>query len=809
MAQQNINMQEENDLKKIIELILRNYKLFIAAIIVSLVIAYILNLVKIPVYEISSSVLIKEDVKQSANRNGGEYLNSSLLRMNQNFQNELFVLKSSPVIEQTIKNLDLFVKYYQKEGLRYTDAYKTSPFRVVFLRNHVQPINVKFEITFIDKDHFVLSGDSPEASFYNFENNEIGFQKKKWSFSKNGKVGDLIESTYLALIIEIDSSKRLNNKVNQFYRFEFIDVPTLVTGIKSNLEFKIVDKLATVVEISFKSESLSEGIDLVNEIMQVSSSQNLSNKNHLASITTDYIDKQLNEISDSLNQTEDHLQNFRSSNQLLNITEQANGISSQYTNLQNQLAELVARKKYYDYVLDYISKNNSYSNMIVPASIGIHDPLLNSLMTELIAAQAQHSNLINNNQEKNPLVQKLAIQIENIKKTISENIYAAARTTSISIDEMSKRINKIETDISRLPATQRQLGNIERKYKLNEAIYNYMLEKRAEAKITKASNLPDEIIIEPAKMVGFGPVSPKKLMNYIIAFVLGITLPFSYLMIRILLNNKVETQEDIERLTATPILGKILHSRYKTNNVMFEYPKANIAESYRALRTNLDFYVRGGQKKVIMVTSSMEGEGKSFIALNLAMSYAQLGRRTILLDFDMRKRKIIFDEKAESKEGLSSYLINHANLYDIIIRSPHENLDYIPSGMLPPNPTELMALDNTDKLISLLKIDYDCIVIDTTPLAQVTDAYLLINLAEVKVMVARYNYTIKKVFSLVMKDLIQKNIDQICIVMNDNRYNRDQYGYGYGYNNKEEQRRRERSIKRDNAILQELARSRR
>jgi capsular exopolysaccharide synthesis family protein len=241
---------------------------------------------------------------------------------------------------------------------------------------------------------------------------------------------------------------------------------------------------------------------------------------------------------------------------------------------------------------------------------------------------------------------------------------------------------------------------------------------------------------------------------------------------------------------------------------MFEFPKSNIAESYRALRTNLDFYVRGGQKKVIMVTSSMEGEGKSFIALNIAMSYAQLGRKTILLDFDMRKPKIYFNEQAEAKEGLSSYLINSANLEDIIIKSPHENLDYILSGVLPPNPTELMALDITEKLIAQLKNDYDYIVMDTTPLAQVTDAYLLINHAEVKVMVARYNYTIKKVFSLVMKDLKQKNIDHVCIVLNDNRFNRDQYGYGYGYN-KAENRKREKSIRRDNAILLKVARSKR
>ncbi len=803
----NFNLQEENDLKKIAELISRNYKLFFACLILGLGLAYLVNRFTIPVYKISSSVLIKEDTKQPGSSGINNFLNSGLFSVNQNFQNELWVLKSSPVIAQTLKNLDLSVSYYRKEDIRYLDAYKNAPFHIVLQQNHVQPINVRFHIIFMNNEYFEIRAESGKTSFYNFENNEIKFNKDSWSLLKNGKVGELIETPDLAFTVEMDSTKKVVKKTS--YGFEFTDIPSLVTKFKKEFQFTSVDKLATVVEISLKSESVSKGTDILNELMYVYSVQNLERKNHLASITIDYIEKQLNEISDSLNQTEDNLQTFRSSNQLLNVTEQANSISTQYIDLQNKLAELVARKKYYDYVSDYLSKSENFSDMIVPSSMGIPDPLLNSLMSELIAAQAQQSNLIKNNQEKNPLVQKLGIQIQNIKNTISENISAAGKTTGISIDEMNKRIKKTETEISKLPATQRKLGNIERKYRLNDAIYNYMLEKRAEAKITKASNLPDDIIIEPAKMVGLGPVSPNKKINYLIALFLGLVAPFGYLIIRNGLNNKVENQDDIERLTNVPILGKILHNKYKTANVMFEFPKSNIAESFRALRTNLDFYVRGGQKKVIMVTSAMECEGKSFIAMNLAMSYAQLGRRTILLDFDMRKRKIIFNELAEVKEGLSSYLISSANLEDIIIKSPHENLDYILAGVVPPNPTELMALDKTEKLINQLKNDYDYIVIDTTPLAQVTDAYLLINQAEVKVMVARYNYTIKNVFSLIMKDLKLKSIDHVCIVMNDNRYNRDQYGYGYGYNNKAEQMKREKSIRKENALLQKVARSKR
>jgi tyrosine-protein kinase Etk/Wzc len=791
---QNINIQEENEFKKFSELFLKNYKIFILSIIIAIGLAFLKNRYSIPIYKISASILIKENKnQQGSSADVNDFLNSNLLGKNQNFQNELWVIKSSPVIEQTIRNLDLSINYYSKKGFQYFDAYEDVPFKILFMQNHPQPVNVRMKLSFLNDSNFLLTAESKVANFFNFETDQITYQKDNWNFLKMGKFGELLETNDLAFVIQTDSSKKVIKK-GQSFEFEFNTNTSSSNGIKGSLDFNVVDKMATVIEIGMKSESLKKGIAIVNELMNVYSNQNLERKNHIASITIDYIEKQLSEISDSLSRTEDNLQIFRSSNQLLNYSEQATGISAQYMNLQNQLAELVTRKRYYDYVADYLSKNSNFSDMIVPASIGIQDPMLNNLMTELIAAQAQRANLIENNQERNPLVQKLGIQIENVKKTISDNISAVVKTTGMSIDEMNKRIAKTKAEISRLPVTQRQLGNIERKYRLNDAIYNYMLEKRAEAKITKASNLPDDLIIEPAKMVGSSPISPNKRMNYLIALLLGLALPFSYIIIKSELNNKIEGQDEIERLTSDPVLGKIIHNRYKTSNVMFEFPKSNIAESFRALRTNLDFYVRGGHKKVIMVTSSLEHEGKTFVALNLAMSYAQLGRKTILVDFDLRKPTTYFKEKEDSQEGLSSYMINKIKLTDIICKSPHEKLDYILSGILPPNPVELMALEETEKLLTRLKDDYDIIVLDTTPLGQVTDAYLLVDHAELKIMVVRQNVTLKNVFSLIMKDLHLKKVGNICIVLNDNRVYNDQYGYGYGYNQEAKRKKKKRRM---------------
>jgi len=779
---QNINIQEDNDLKRAVDLVLRNYKLFILSLIVFLGLAFLKNYFSIPVYQISSSILIKEDENQNRS-NMNDFLNSSLFGKNQNFENELWVLKSIPVVEQTVTNLDLTVTYYRKEKYQIVDAYKAVPFKVLFSKNHPQPLNVKFQVTFLKGGGYKISVDDQDVKFYNFTTKEYKYEKLKWSFDGFGKTGKLLETSDFAFIIEVDSTRIIPDEEASLYSFMFLDNNSLTNIYKNAFQFNIVDKKATVIEINLFSESIAKGKDLVNQLMEVYSVQNLERKNHIALKTIDYIEKQLSEISDSLNITEENLQRFRSSNQLLDVTQQSSGISAQYMNLQNQKAELVVKKRYYDYVAGYLAKNNDFTNMTVPASMGITDPILNSLMTNLITAQAQRSNLIANNQEKNPVIKKLDIQIENTKKTIIENISTVRQTTDISIDEMNKRIVKVEAQISNIPKTERQLGGIERKYKLNDAIFNYLLEKRAEAKITQASNLPDDVILEDANVQG--AVSPSKSKNYMMAFFLGIGLPFGFVLLKKALNNKIESQDSIERLTEYPVLGKILHNYKRINNVVFEFPLSSIAESYRTLRTNIDFYIKGGgHNKVIMVTSSIQGEGKSFTALNLAMSYAQLGRKTILMDFDLRKKTTYFNNSEDQLIGLSPYLNDKATFEEILRKSSHEKLDYISSGPVPHNPAELLALDKTQELIQKLKGLYDYVILDTPPLAQVTDGFLIMENADLKIIVARYNYSKKNVLSIVLKDLKQKNTGNVCIVLNDNRINRDQYGYGYGYNKK-------------------------
>lgn len=774
-----VNILEDNEIQKIVEQIKRNYYWYIISVIFSLGVAYFLNQYTKPTYQVSSSILIKDD-KGKLNM-GSDYLNSSLIGKSNNLQNELEIMKSSKVLEQTVKNLDLTVNYYQKRNFQFIDLYARCPFQIKYQNNHIQPLNAYIQITFLGNGEFVLNSESDYVTLWNFEKNAVIDKKSNWQFSKKGKINELVETPELSCIISVDSQKYDWINKGDVYYFSFNTVSSIVSSLKWNLTFDIANEEASLIKLYINTESPAKGVDVLNGIMNVYSTQNLEKKNYLASMTIDYINRQLGEISDSLDQAEQKLQRFRTSNQIIDLNSKASGISEQYIDLQNKMAELIMRKRYLDNLNSNLS-TDKLNNLTIPASFGIGDVELNKQVGELITIQGQRTRLIENKQDKNPMVKKLSIQINNLKDLITENLSNMQNTIEIEIDELHKRISKIESEISRIPSTERQLVGMERNFKLNDAIFNYLLEKRAEANITKASNLPDNEILEPASLESFIMIAPDTKKNYMIALLIGLFMPFVVLQAKSFVNNKIESQDTVERITNIPVLGKILHNYKKTTNVVFEFPASSISESYRVLRTNLEYYVRGSHRKVIMITSSIEGEGKSFNALNIAMCYAQLGRRTILLNFDLRKKSNLFGINGEDLVGMSSYLINKASLDDVIIKSPHEKLDYIPSGPIPPNPVELIGLERTEDLVNLLKNTYDYVIIDTPPLAQVTDAYLLLGFADVKVLVVRYNYTLKSVFSHVVKDLKQKNIENFCIVLNDNRVLSDQYGYGYGYN---------------------------
>ena len=778
MNQNSLSEMDSNNLLKIIKLIFRNIWVIIPCIILALVIAYIYNRYTAPVYYVSSSLLIPEDTKNNA-YNSDRFINTDLLNKTQNLQNEIMMIQSFPMIEQTVKNLDLEVMYYEYEDYQYYNAYKQAPFKVVIFKEHPQLVGTMFDIMFNSDGSYILNVKKQDVEIYNYEIDKKIGEKDDLELNLKGNLGEILETNDLKLLVTLNEGDSLSLDKERNYAFKLTTVWNLTNQFKGGLQFNLPNKMATVVEIGMRTSSVQLSIDVINELMRVYTEAKLTDKNHLANITIDYIEKQLNEVSTSLNLTGDNLKRFQSVNKAMNVNEQSSRLSGQLLDLQNQLAALTIKKRYYDYIKENSSVNTDETQFIAPSSMGVDDPLLSKLIEQLTTTQSQRDILIKNNQERNPLVNRLNIQIRNLKNAITENISSAEQTNNLAITEMQNRISQLENEISKLPETQMQLEGVERKYNLNEAIYNYLLEKQAEAKITKASNLPDNVIIEPAHIVSWTPVSPKKKFNYIIALIAGFAIPFGILYLLMFFKTTITTQEEVEDITNAPVIGKVLHYKNKKErNVFVSSPGGKIAENFRTLRTNINFALQGTSSKIILVSSCVSGEGKSFSALNIAAAIAQIGKKTILLDFDLRNSHAIVKSN-DNENGLSLFLSGEKLLDDALIKSYIENLDIINSGPTPPNPLELMENEKTTKLFEFLKKNYDYIVIDTPPMAQVSDAFAIIQHADLNLLVVRYNTTKKKLLRLVLKELKNKNINNISIILNDNKLINEQMGYGY------------------------------
>ncbi|MDX1627560.1 MAG: polysaccharide biosynthesis tyrosine autokinase, partial [Fulvivirga sp.] len=340
---------------------------------------------------------------------------------------------------------------------------------------------------------------------------------------------------------------------------------------------------------------------------------------------------------------------------------------------------------------------------------------------------------------------------------------------------------ELQAEIKLLPTAERQFIHINRMYEINENLYIFLMEKRAEAAIMKASTTPDVKVVDPP-MVSGGKISPQTSRNFGIAVILTIIIPVLFLYFKEFFNTKILYKEDIDEFTTIPFLGLIGHDNSTGNLIVDKNPRSAVAESFRTVRSNINFFTADKRKKVILITSSISGEGKTFCSINLASVIALSGKKTVIVGADLRRPKLFNDFDLNNNVGVSNYLINTASFDDIVQHTGIENLDLISSGAVPPNPSELLMNKNMDKLIDELKDKYDYIILDTPPIGLVTDALILMKYADLTVYLVRQNYTPKGSIMSTQEMYESGQLNDICILFNDVKVQKYGYGYGYGYN---------------------------
>ena len=759
--------------------------LYMAVIILCLLAAFLFNHFSSKVYEASASLSPVEDKTSSMLRSNDLFTGMQSLESLNNIENDITNLSSFELIHKTVSSMNLEVSYFtefEKILTRTNELFGTTPFTVAIDKSHIQPINAKIYLTILDDASYRLSISQKKVSFYNYVDNQIISEDNVVEFDSICKFNDLISNKFFRFSIAVNKSFPRQDASEFRYYFKLNHLDLLAKQFLKQLEIEKASPLASIINVKFSENNLEKTIIFLNRYLSTFLEENLAKKNNMAAKTVSFIDSQISDISDSLSISESELRNYRSSNQVMDLSFQGQRVYEQMTEIENERANLQVQERYYNYVINYINLNDDVTGLAPPSAMNVSDPIINQLISNLNELTAQRSSLLaGSNPQKNIFIGQIDAKINFQKQIILENFTNNLNTLTLSLNELDYRQNKLSREASSLPRTEMNMVSMQRKFDLNDEIYTFLLQKRSEAQISLASTRPDYEIIEPARTITSRVVAPKKSINYLMALFFGLFIPTLYLMIRDFFDDKIRSINDAEYMLHRSVMSVIYSNNLKSESVVAEFPKSAISESFRNLRSTLFLKSDHEKSKVILITSSQPQDGKSFVSLNLASSIASVGYKTILIDCDLRRPTLHIKLKEENTRGLSNYMIKKASVEDIIRNTSITNLDFISAGPVIPNPSELLESGVLDNLINHLKTKYDYIVIDTTPVGIVADAILMMKYASKVLMVIRNNYTRKDIFANVLSNLKSNKLTNFDIIYNDLNLHKSSYRHYSNY----------------------------
>jgi capsular exopolysaccharide synthesis family protein len=751
---------------------------YFSCIIVFLAIATIINRYSPRIYEVNASISPVQKQTSSILSSNDLFRGLEAYQSNSNIENEINNLISFSRVLSTISSMNLEIGYFYERNQIFrevTDLYKVSPFSVNMDRSHVQSIGNRFYISMVSDSTFRLTTSSDEVMLYNYVDNQIIRKDASLHIDTLCKFNQTISNPYFKFSVASNKRFLIQQEERDKIYFEFYHLDFLAKSYYSNLLASRVSPMSSILTIQFSGQNIDKVIAFLNTYLNAYSDESLANKNKIAISTIKFIDNQLSEMSDSLVLSESKLKNFRSANQVMDLSFQGQQLYESLQQIDAEKSSLLVQERYYNYVLDYFNKNRDISGVVPPSAMNVVDPIMNQLITELLALNSERSNLLANNSEKNLFLEKIENKIAVQKQQIIENVTNNLNTLSLSLNELNYRSEKASKEISALPKTELNMVGMQRTFNLNNQIYTFLLQKRSEAAIAMASNYPDYEILESAREITSRIVAPKKKVNYVIALILAIAIPTSILILKDLLNNKIIHVATIENLIDKPTIGTIHTNDLGEEAVVTEFPNSSMAEAFRNIRSSLFYKLKSQESKIILITSSQPRDGKSFVSFNLAYSIASVGYKTVIIDNDLHRPTLHHKFNEENNIGLSTYLMKESKLNDIIHKTHLDNLSFIPAGPILPNPSELVESGALDDLVNELKKEYEYILIDSAPIGIVADSLMLLQYASHILLVCRNNYTRKDVFSNAIERLKSYQILNFDVILNDQSLNESPY----------------------------------
>jgi capsular exopolysaccharide synthesis family protein len=738
---------------------------FIISLIFCMSLSFLYIKFKLPVYEASASVLIQESNQPAMKVE--DFLMGDLFGDQANIATEKGIIGSRSVMFQTIRELDLGVSYYNTSVLPYLPRYKKQPFIVVVDSTSVIPgwiYDKPFSLSFVNDKSFKISISTEDDS------------KKEFSYNAVHDFGKRIITDQFQFLVKVDPSIVRNEDYDDF---EFIihSESRQVNEYLTRLKIESPDKDATIVKLTFQDEIPQRAVDILNKLCEVYINLDIQDKTSVASLTLQFVDEQLEKTSEVVKSIEAELQEFKEENKTVNLSEESKSFLDRLNTMDVEKMKSDIELRSLNNLYNYVSSNVDMTEM-APSALGIPDPLLIELISKFQELQDKRKSLSYGVKSVTPAVRVIDQQIADTRASLLENIRNIQSNVKSTNQTLTKQLRDYESRIRQVPEIERDLLSIQRKFEVNQNIYIYLLQKKAETSIAKAAAISDNKILDQA-VLSEEPVEPNKRAVLLLGLLLSGILPLSGIFLQKFFRTTVGSREELTRLTDIPVLGVVGHAKETDNLIVQHQPKSRIAEAFRSVRTNLQFFGGGNGNKIILITSSVGGEGKSFVTINLASVLAMQDYKVLIVGLDLRKPKLFQDYNISNDEGVSTYLIGNGSLNQLIKPTGVANLDMIPSGPIPPNPSELISKPEMEKMFAELSDKYDFIVVDTPPVGIVSDAFLLMKHSHINVYVVREGYSRKDYITSLNDQFHEGRFKNLCLLMNDSGFGKS-YGYGYG-----------------------------